>query len=424
METPDGNRFEAKGRLGPLAAAARLAGNGVLILLRAIGKAAITAWRLAAALDSALWRAIKLLARRALAGLAYAAALAAAAFRGLLIWLPTRTGRAYSALMGAFLIVVGLWMVDLFRAGPSMEASGTASLRPPVDEQDPILARIEGRYVHLSEIEAAAHAGGFLRPEETLTPQTAFERGLVESYVEQRLLARAALDSGLQRNPGIARRVNAARDRVLAAAYMDAQIESAVTPETVERLYNAQSDVTRLGDEVRARHIVVPDGAQAEEIVALLQGGADFAELARQRSIDRATAPLGGEVGWFTQGMMTPVFSRAAFSAQPGEVAPPFETEFGWHILEVLDRRPTSAVPFERVRGSIENFLRMRTIETALRTLEEKSQVVYFRPARGDAPRSNAPPDLLDPDLSDPGFSLPGANETAPVGAGDEETFR
>jgi len=276
-----------------------------------------------------------------------------------------------------------------------------------VDEDDPILARIDGRYVHLSEIEASARAGGFLRPDETLTPGNAFERELVESYVEQRLLARAALDDGLQRSPTVARKVNAARDRVLAAAYMDAQLRDTVTPEAVERLYRSQSDVTRLGDEVRARHILVATGEEAEEVVALLKGGADFSALAKERSLDRATAPLGGEVGWFTRGMMTPVFANAAFSATPGELAAPFQTEFGWHILEVVDRRATSAVPFSRVRAPIENFLRMRTIESSLRDLEKKSQVVYFRPKEEDETPSAAPPDLSDPPLDDPEFTLP-----------------
>jgi hypothetical protein len=74
------------------------------------------------------------------------------------------------------------------------------------------------------------------------------------------------------------------------------------------------------------------------------------------------------------------------------------------------------------VRGSIETFLRMRTIETALRALEEKSQVVYFRPERNDAPAPSAPPDLLNPDLTDPGFSLPASD--APPAAAEDETFR
>lgn len=423
METPDGNQYQGADRSKAVSAAARAMASAAAMLFSALGKIAITTWRLAAALDSALWRAVKLLTGQALSGLAYAARLAAMAFRGLLLWLPTRTGRAYSAMSGAFLLVAGLWIIDELRAGPSLETAGSSTLRPPVDVDDPILARIEGRYVHLSEIEAAARAGGFLRPDEILTPKSAFARNLVESYVEQRLLARAALDEGMQRSPSVSRRVNAARDRVLASAYMDAQIQSAVTPDAVERLYTRQADVTRLGEQVRARHIVVATGEEAEEIINQLKTGADFGALARERSLDRATAPLGGEVGWFSREMMTPVFGRAAFATKAGEIAPPFQTEFGWHILEVLDRRSTSGVPLSEVAGSIEDFLRMRTIESSLRTLEEKSQVVYFRPQE-QSTTTTAPPDLSDPELSDPGFSVPETTPTVPAGAVEEETIR
>ena len=395
IETPDGKQFKPEQRIKPALALLRLVSQGFWIALRALGKFCITTWRVAAALDSALWRLTKLMANRLMVWLGYVGHLALIAFRGLIAWLPTRTGRAYSAMMGALLLVLGLWMIDVLRAVPSLDNAGSSALRPPVDDADPILARIEGRYVHLSEIEATARAGGFLRPGEKLTPQTAFDRNLVESYVERRLLARAALDEGMQRSPSVARRVNAARDRVLAAAYMDAQVKKAVTPEAVERLYNSQADVTRVGDEVKARHIVVQSQEEANEVVALLKGGAEFATLARERSIDRATAPLGGEVGWFNRSMMTPIFANAAFSVAPGELTAPFETEFGWHIVEVLDRRATSAVPFSQVRSSIENFLRMRTIDSSLRALEEESQVVYFRP-QSDEAISDDPPNLRD----------------------------
>lgn len=412
MQTPDGKEFKGEEAAKPLNAAFRALAAAAMMLLRALGKLIITIWRLAAALDSALWRATKLLLRKSLQGLGYAAGLAAAALRSLLIWLPTRTGRAYSAIFGVFFVITSLWLVDQLRATPSIEAGGGGVLRPPIDEDDPILARIEGRYVHLSEIEAAARAGGFLRPGETLNPQSAFERELVEAYVEQRLLARAALDDGVQRAPSVSRRVNAARDRVLASAYMESRILDAVTPETVERLYKRQADVTRLGDEVRARHILVKTGEEAEEIIKLLEGGADFGALARERSIDRATAPLGGEVGWFTRAMMTPAFSRAAFSTKPGELSAPFQTEFGWHILEVTGRRPTKSVPFLEVRGEIEDFLRMRTIENTLKELEEESQVVYFRPEEDRKTVSPAPPDLTEPEMVD--------SESG----GEEETLR
>ena len=175
METPDGKKFDKEKRGRPLSAAAaalwravaaaslwlgRVIWAGLVIAARAVGKFVITTWRVAAALDSALWRAVKLLTRQALDGLAYAGRIALTAFRGLLAWLPTRTGRAYSSLFGAFLIVCALWMIDLLRASPALDAAGSSSARAPIDEDDPILARIDGRYVHLSEIEAAARAGG------------------------------------------------------------------------------------------------------------------------------------------------------------------------------------------------------------------------------------------------------------------------
>ncbi len=394
MQTPDGKDLNTETASKPLGAAARALASAALTLLRAIGKLTITTWRLAAALDSALWRAVKLILRRALNGLAYAGSLGARAFRSLLLWLPTRMGRAYSAVSGVFLIVGGLWIADELRAGPGIDDKGQEILRPPIDEDDPILARIEGRYVHLSEIEAAARAGGILRDEDFLTPQTAFRRGLVEAYVEQRLLARAALDDGLQRSPSVLRRINAARDRVLAASFMESRLREKVTPQTVERFYNSQRDITVLGDEVRARHILVETRADADAIVEALAGGADFGALAREFSQDRATAPLGGEIGWFTRSMMTRIFSNVAFATPPGEVAAPFQTEFGWHVMEVLDRRSTHAVPYKDVRDDVEEFLRLYTIDETLEALAEESQVVYFRPAEDARESDQPPPDL------------------------------
>lgn len=399
IKTPDGKEFGQAKAARPVAAAVSAVFGAITeafrLVLRGVGKVIITVWRLAGALDSALWRALKLLLRRTAAWIGYAANLLGRALRSLLLWLPTRTGRAYSAVSGVVLVVALLAIIDELRAVPGAAVDSGALYRAPVDQRDPILARIEGRYVHLSEIEASARAAGFLRPNETLTPESAFERELVESYVEQRLLARAALDEGLQRSPAVSRRVNAARDRVLASAFMDARLNEAVTPDAVERLYDAQAGVTALGDEVRARHIVVATEEEAAALIADLEGGADFAALARERSLDRATAPLGGEVGWFTRAMMTPSFSRAAFNIEPGNTASPFETEFGWHVLEVTGRRATQKVPFSEVSDDIESFLRRRTIETTLRELEEESQVVYFRvePAfRQSAPAPVMPP--------------------------------
>jgi peptidyl-prolyl cis-trans isomerase C len=125
---------------------------------------------------------------------------------------------------------------------------------------------------------------------------------------------------------------------------------------------------------------------EARAILAELNGGADFGDIARTRSLDRATAPLGGETGYLTRDQMTPAFATAAFSTPIGEIAPLFFTEFGWNILEVVDRRRSGAVPFEEVEDGIRTFLTERAIEEALKELEGSGDVVFF-------PAEDAPPE-------------------------------
>ena len=396
MKTPDGQEFRA----GVVLDGLRLSGRALALLARAFGKLIATIWRLAGALDAALWRGVKLLARGFWRVASLVTRITAAASRDFIHWLPSRAGRAYSAFSGFALIIMLLWIGDELRVAPAGSTLAGARRRAPVDLEDPILARIEGRYVHLSEIVSAAQASGVLREGETLTPPAAFERELVQAYVEQRLLARAATDDGLQRKQEVSRRLGAARDRVLAAAYMEERLASAVSDDTVERLYSRQADVTRLGDEVRARHIVVADGAEAEAVVAALEAGGSFEDLARELSTDRATAPLGGEIGYFTKEMMTPALAAAAFSTPAGERAAPFETEFGWHILEVLDRRPTTGVPLAAVKDDIRRFLTLRTIASTVAGLKEENDVVFYptepdddeRPAPASQPAGDGGP--------------------------------
>lgn len=353
-------------------------------LAGALWRIAKAVWRLTEALDSALWRGVVLIVRTTAGFFGASARASAAAFGEVFRWLPTRSGRAYAAGSSVVLIFCALWAADEIRNAGSEAASRDSIFRPPIDLADPIVARVDGRYVHLSEIEASARATGQLRGEDSLTAEAAFARDLVSAYVEQRLLARAAIDGGLQRDPAVQRRLNAARDRILASSFMEGRIAAAVTPERVKRLYDSQSDVTRLGDEVEARHILVATEAEALAIADELRAGGDFASIARARSLDRATAPLGGEIGWFTREMMSPPLAAAAFATPPGAIAEPFASEFGWHVLEVTARRPTGGVGFGAVEDNVRRFLTLRTISQTLEELKEDEDVLYFPPEGDD----------------------------------------
>lgn len=379
VRTPDGREFKrAPARAGVSIGAAII--RGARAFLSALFVLIRTIWRLAEALDSALWRGLKLGALSAGRFFAASARASAAAFAEVFRWLPSKSGRAYAAGSSVVLVICALWAADEIRNARSSAAARDSAFRPPVDLDDPIVARVDGRFVHLSEIEASARAGGLIRDDEKLTVETAFARDLVSAFVEQRLLARAAIDEGLQRDPSVQRRLLAARDRILASSYMEGRIASAVTPDRVKRLYESQADVTRLGDEVRARHILVATEDEARSVVEELRAGGDFASIARARSLDRSTAPLGGEVGWFTREMMTPPFAAASFSTAPGEIAEPFSTEFGWHVLQVLERRPTRGVPFAAVEDNVRRFLTLRIVSQTLDALKAEDDVLYFPP--------------------------------------------
>lgn len=370
----------------PLAAAAdavlaggRLIWRAARLGTRGAGKFIATTWRLFGALDDALWRGVQLFARLTARNARIVSGIVGRAVADFVAWLPSRAGRAYSAFSGIILILALLWIVDELRGASAMATStpeGAAA--GPIDFADPILARIEGRYVHLSEVTSAALASGALQPGEKLTPAAAFKRDLVSSFVEQRLLSRAATEEGLHRAPDVARRLAAAHDRILASAFMEGKLARTVNDQAVRKIYDRNADVTRLGEAVKCRHIVVASEEDARAILIDLGLGADFGEIAMSRSLDRSTAPRGGETGYLTREQMTPAFAEAAFSTPEGEIAAPFFTEFGWNILQVVDRRRTGGVPFAQVENGIRRFLTLRTIESTVLKLQEDSDVVYF----------------------------------------------
>ena len=92
-------------------------------------------------------------------------------------------------------------------------------------------------------------------------------------------------------------------------------------------------------EEVHARHILVTTEDDAKAIKAQLDAGADFATLAKEKSIEPGAAQSGGDLGYFTQDKMVKAFADAAFKLQVNQISDPVQTQFGWHIIEVLDRR-------------------------------------------------------------------------------------
>lgn len=280
---------------------------------------------------------------------------------------------------------------------------------PPAGPDDRIVADVGGTPVYVSDVirEAAAQEAvdepGLLAPGDPV-----FER-VLDELIEQRLLALEARARGLHRSAEARHRLAAAEERILGNILVETAVSQAVTEEAVAAVYREQVRLSPPTEEVRARHILVSTPAEADQALRLLEDGEDFASLARRISQDPATRFDGGDLGYFTREGILPEFARAAFSTPEGQVSAPFQTEFGWHVLQVVDRRDQPRPGLEVMRPNIVRFLTLAGIQDLLEDIRSAYPVTRTAGAApqilrsGDAPEADA----------DGAAQAPAADETA-----------
>lgn len=140
-----------------------------------------------------------------------------------------------------------------------------------------------------------------------------------------------------------------------------------VTEEEMQAFFEEYKEFFGTEEQVRVRHILVRDEEEAQALREQLEDGADFAELAREKSADRASAIQGGDLGWVTRGQMVKAFEDMAFSTKVGELSPVFETDFGYHILVVEARQEAEEAAYEDHRESVRAFLVEDKLQEAFR---------------------------------------------------------
>lgn len=281
---------------------------------------------------------------------------------------------------------------------PESAQSADAGLPPP----DNAVARVDQTIIYNAAIQREALAQGVI-DEGGLLPldNPEYER-IVEELIDQRLLALEARRRGLQNTPEARRRIAAAEERILGNILLETEISTQVTEAAAQRLYSEQTALSRPGEQVRARHILVDSREDAEAIIGLANDGRDFAELAVQYSTDIATRVQGGDLGYFSRDGILPEISALAFSSEQGDVAGPVQTDSGWHILYIIDRRSPAGPPFEEMRTSIIRFLTFETISSLVDRLRTAASIEILPPEEAQAvdpaavPEPETPPDPQD----------------------------
>ena len=176
-------------------------------------------------------------------------------------------------------------------------------------------------------------------------------------YMVNRILAsEAAKKAGLADDADVAKLKAFMERKALQDVYIAKMLMERVGEDDVIAYYDKEIKNGPLEEEVRARHILLDNREAADAVVVDLNAGADFAALAKERS-KGPSGPSGGDLGYFGKQSMVPAFSEAAFKLAAGETSPPVQTQFGWHVIRVEDRRNRPVPPLEQVRDQIYQLL-------------------------------------------------------------------
>ncbi|WP_333906202.1 peptidylprolyl isomerase [Delftia acidovorans] len=222
-----------------------------------------------------------------------------------------------------------------------------------------------------------------VRSQALASKQTAGQ--IAQNLFVRRALGKQALTDGLDKDPVVAAALQVARDKVLSDELLNRAASKAGTSEAAmlkqaRAIYQAKPERFKVGEQVKARHILIsgttPESrAKAEELLAQARKGADFAKLAEENSSDKGSAARGGDLGFFTQGRMVPEFDKAVFALQKkGDLSDVVQTQFGYHVIQLEERRVPSVRPFDEVKDELLREVRTESANDARMALVNKAQ--------------------------------------------------
>lgn len=286
-----------------------------------------------------------------------------------------QAGHADSKVLLGVVAIVILTAAASFMAGKSMAPKYAAPGTVPGGPNNPVVANVNGEEIYRSEIMASLRQMAPNATDEQL--QQAYPVFL-NQYVNTVLLGQAAADAGLESDQEVASTIEEARKQILRAAFLQDKFEGNVTDQAVEAMYQArvadQPDMT----EIRARHILVETEEEANALIRQAKRGADFAQLAEENSTG-PSAPNGGDIGYFVEGEMVPEFSDAAFAMEAGDISDaPVQTQFGWHVIKVEDKRTRTKPTLDEARAAIQQQIRQTIIEGTIRDLRADAEISLF----------------------------------------------
>lgn len=239
-------------------------------------------------------------------------------------------------------------------SAPAGQPATEAAKPAPVDPAK-VVATIEGQPVTEADLALALAS---VDQQYSQLPPDQRRAAAFMAVMEIKLLAARAVAEGLDKDPEFQRRMAFLRDRALHSEVIDKDIGAKITDAEIRAAYDKQIAETPPVNEVKARHILVKTKEEAEAIVKQLDEGADFEKLANEHTTDPSGKTSGGDLGYFGPGQMVPEFEKAAFALEVGGYTKtPVQSQFGWHVIKVEDKRAQQPPAYDTVKDQFRNMV-------------------------------------------------------------------
>lgn len=246
----------------------------------------------------------------------------------------------------------------------------------PAKPADPatVIATVQGTDITVADLMLMVET---LPPQYRQAPMEMVYDALLKQLIERRLVALAAEKSGLADDADFKRRLAFSRDALLHRTYLRARVEPELKEDKLRARYDREIKSAGGEEEVHARHILVETEDAAKGVIKELQAGADFAAVAKEKSTGPSGAK-GGDLGFFKRGDMVPEFSKAAFALGVGEISEPVETQFGWHVIKVEERRKAPVPTLEESMADLREAAAKDAVDKALNELTKDAKITAF----------------------------------------------
>lgn len=268
-------------------------------------------------------------------------------------------------------------------------AAGLSALPALAEDLTPetVVATVNGKPVTLGEMIVMRAS---LPPQYLSLPDDVLFKGILDQMVQQ-----SALEQSVEPTLSKKDRIQIENDRrsAIAALALQGVVQNAVTDTALQAAYDAKYKDFKPGTEYHAAHILVDSEEKAKEIKAQIDGGVTFADAAKTHGTD-GTAASGGDLGWFGAGMMVKPFEDAVAAMKPGELVGPVQTEFGWHLIQLLETRPAAAPALDDVREDLAAELEQKAVQAHVEAVTTAAKIE--KPGEGIDPAVLKDETLLD----------------------------